>query len=552
MADELPINFQFPSELSYPMPSQIPAGIKQVQLRQINYNTIPQPTPQGTEIQIVIPQLDACFLDPSTTYINVKFQVTYTAQAGKFPFSDHGGILGSGWTLFDRYQVYANNSTLVDDINEVGVLANALYRLNMDSSLRQGSGGPLGFQHTTAYDFCHYTTTQAGTTAGIDSEANIAVVESTTISGVADGGFIKPHSNSNAIGLRYWSQLASEGPDSITGYGVADRTVQDFNNKFGAYDTTPAISANTVCTQTMNVCLPLFGILGSGSDRMFPMFIGPTRINLIVANLLGASGAGSLCKTTTLGTAGVTAMSILNCEFIGTYLRLDPASVAMVMGSLPSPMQFVMRCTSYVNSSLPLSANTAAGTYEGLVSSRRASTKFILGLFSPSLGAFGKYASVNPNLSIGSCLVINGQQFPQQTIDPYNYPHEYMNQVHMALNTANNLNSKPSIMPTNYMVAATTDYSPNYRSFYTVAEAQQHPNMCTSPNLNDFWPFLIDVEHFSRRGFLSGTSTNNGSCFVRLNFAKALGTSSWTVNLFNYHDMIVVCDYNLKQTSVKA
>lgn len=551
MADELPINFQFPSELSYSMPTQIPAGIKQTQLRQINYNTIPNSdasgTPAGTEIQIVIPQLDACFLDPSTTYINVKFTVTYTCADDVNPMPDLGGILGSGWSLFNRYQVYANNSTLVDDINEVGVLANALYRLNMDGSMRSGSGGVYGFQTTTNYDMT-YTTIGDGTQFKKTDEW--VAGSAATQQWYEEGAVSKLCSPSNAFGLRFFTNQANECPTRGTFNGATSNLLYDQLKKNGTRTIGAAgdglVNGAQSLTQTFNVCLPLFGILGSGSDRMFPMFIGPTRINLITESL----AAMTLTKTSKI--TAVSKIGIQTCEFIGTYLRLDPASVAMVMGSLPSPMQFVMRCTSYVQSSLPLAASTAKGTFEGLVSSRRASTKFILGLFSPSTSAFGKFSSVNPNLGIGTCLVVNGQQFPQQTIDPYNYPHEYFNQVLMAMNTAGNLHGKPSICASNYMVCSSVDYSPNYRTFYTVAEAQAHPNMCTSANLNDFWPFLVDVEHFSRRGFLSGTSTNNGSCFVRLNFLQDLGTSSWTVNLFNYHDMIVVCDYNLKQTSVKA
>ena len=68
-----------PNELNFSEEiHSIPSGYKVVNFRQINYNTIPSPTPGGTEIQINIPQIPYAFIDTSSTYLNVKVRLTGT------------------------------------------------------------------------------------------------------------------------------------------------------------------------------------------------------------------------------------------------------------------------------------------------------------------------------------------------------------------------------------------------------------------------------------------------------------------------------------------
>ena len=577
-AEDVPIGVQYPTELSYPLPVAFPPGIKQMQLRQINYNTIPAPTAQGTEIQIIIPQLDGCFLDPSTTYINVKGRFEFQLSAAVNGDVNNGALMGSGWSLFQRYQVYANNTTLIDDINEVGALAHNMFKLNLDAPSRAAMAGPLGFSRSSDLGYVAGGGTDTYSTAPF-TLGGVTAAETTT--GAKTAATTDNHLWNRPMSYCTENQYTNLGmsilgchPGEIAykandnSYSLAQVGAADISRARFTSSNVPAYATGKTWYQDFNFALPLMGVLGSGADKMYPLFIGPTRIslyldsasNIIFSRALADNSAACSSITTTN-------ITISSLEFVGNYLRCDPGSISMIMGALPSPMQFVIRSTTFAHCAVPISSTGFSGTFEGLISTRRASTKFLLASMYHSNSLHGKFCSVNPNLCSGSCIVINGQMYPQQGIDPQNKPEDYWMQVLSTLNTSTNTGMKPSVIPANYLVASSGFngmytagaggvYSPFYRAYSIAGTSTNYPNSANHPQIraslvNDYWPFLIDTEHFSRRGFLSGTSTSNGSCFMRLIINPVL-PAALNINVWNYHDMIVVCDYNLRATSVKV
>lgn len=91
----------------------------------------------GNEFQIQIPQLPNSFLDPSTTYLNVRIQVSGAATSTDINTIEKSlCLLGSGWSLFNRYECYFNNSQLIDQIQEPGIFFSNITKCTLSSSQR--------------------------------------------------------------------------------------------------------------------------------------------------------------------------------------------------------------------------------------------------------------------------------------------------------------------------------------------------------------------------------------------------------------------------------
>lgn len=150
-----------PSELSYALPPSIPQGWRTEQLRVQTISTYPTSVVQGTEFQIQIPQLPNTFMDPSTAYINVRCTIYWKNAVGKIAdvttTDDNPMLMGSGWSLFQRYELYYNNSNLLDQIMYPGVYANAMLNMTMTASQRRGSPH-LGFGAVMS-EYPNYCTT---------------------------------------------------------------------------------------------------------------------------------------------------------------------------------------------------------------------------------------------------------------------------------------------------------------------------------------------------------------------------------------------------------
>lgn len=507
MAQNIAVIPKYPEEFNYTLPSGIPSGLRQVQLRQLQYGQIPgagssNGTPAGTEIQIILPQLNAAFLDTTSSYINVRAtlygNITKPGGTGDTIGAQNALIQlrGSAWSLFQRYQVYANTTTLTDDINEVGVLAHWLYLLTLDESSRRSS---------PHYGFSSYDSSGSLNPIGTDAAAE------------------------------KW--LSSTG---VYAWGSAATTLS------GAY-----------CR--LNFVLPVPGTLGSGNDKMYPLFLGPTRISLLTESVTNAfcfsnTNANNIYFT---GTSTPT-LSFDEVEFVGNYIQCDAGSFDAIRNSIPQSLM-VMRTLGFAQSSYNIPATTTS-MHEGLISTRRASTKFIMANVFPNDAGLGKFCGVNPYATINTALLVNGVLYPQMTVDPTNKWYDYKNQVECALQVAHTTGNKTCIASDSWMVGCDGTSSTadgGWRNDQRGVDNcwNKYFNTAVSQALKwDFTPqfvFVFDTEHFSKRGFISGVGTLSGSTFFRMQL-KYPTPSNLTVNCYNFHDQILVFNLDDRSASIKV
>ncbi len=137
-----------PSELSYALPASLPMGWRTDELRIQTISTYPTSVVQGTEFQIQIPQLPNTFLDPSTSYLNIRVAFEWEnltdVTSDVSSLTENPLLLGSGWSLWQRYELYFNNSNLLDQIMYPGVFTNAMMNLVMNPQ-QKACSPHLGF-----------------------------------------------------------------------------------------------------------------------------------------------------------------------------------------------------------------------------------------------------------------------------------------------------------------------------------------------------------------------------------------------------------------------
>lgn len=188
-----------PAELSFPKVASIPSGFVTEELRIPTYNSLPASgIIGGMEAQIHIPEYSNTFLDPSSTYLSIKAAVKGTYLPQRSPgisgqYTSHfitaiSRILNyfncNSWGLFQRYQVYANNTTLIEDVNEVGMLMQMLDNMTVSKAAKTSGKGvledPYGypghrFGGTTIISRCRdASTTQSNRTKYMKSPDNHA------------------------------------------------------------------------------------------------------------------------------------------------------------------------------------------------------------------------------------------------------------------------------------------------------------------------------------------------------------------------------------------
>lgn len=525
--DSVPTPSSVPNELNYSEPiHSIPPGYRIVNFRQVNYNTIPSPTPGGTEIQINIPQIPNSFIDPSTTFLNIRCRITgtlpetlYTVTTESSPANLRPGFVAlkkrwrnylnaTGWGLFSRYQVYANNSVLIEDIDEIGYLAHMLNSATKSSStmttadLNGDSCRSVLPGHR--FDLCStaFVANSAIQTAFNASSSKPGLLN-TTIN-VNDGILVAEQAAGNIVEQntapnRYANAVTRNFQTLELGFPkVANNFNVDCYRSVGFLE--PNLSEHEICTDSQlrapwsafriakiqaagassnvavsvpaanrtwqhdfDLALPLIGILGANNDKLFPC-IYPTQIRLIteqITNILNISN--ELINPQ---------LTISNCEFVCNYLRLDSGAMSTVLSSLPMPGIIPMRCTSFVHSSTLLPQNTS-GAAQVLVSTRRASMKALFigfasqlngqaipagGLSSAELAVGAghytegpKFNSINPNLGQNTYLTVNGVFYPQQMLNPMNKPADCLQQFLTTLNMTQSSTLRPNIEYANYI-----------------------------------------------------------------------------------------------------
>lgn len=472
MTDFVP-GFSYPAELNYDLPTQTPPGIKQIQLRQYQTSNIPNVITPGTEIQIDIPQIDYAFLDPTSTSLCVRGTLQFQARPYKIvantstqhmiqplniindgtpnpptnltypPISllamrPHA-FLGKGWGMFQRYCVYANTNILTDEIQEPGLLQNYLDLLTtgrnyLGSDVSQTVNNPkLAGSNLLA----------------VFPEAPGANARSLGGTVVSQQNLVIPSSSQNADGNYLISDIAQDAP--VVG---TDDCFGDCSS--GCFVPTAYDIATGILTISYEISLPLLGVLGSGNDKMYPLFIGPTRISVfteaidkyIVAPTKAATfnfNVVTLAARTDFDLSSPnTQNSITSVEFVGNYYKCDTSAFQYVLGNLPVEGKMILRTVSFSYSSQNVN-QSSSGIVDVLIPTRRASQKMLMVLCNTSNLTDKGYGSVCPNLGQNTCVLVNGVQYPQLGVNFLQKPHDAFRQTLVTLNMSYSSTVRPAI-----------------------------------------------------------------------------------------------------------
>lgn len=279
---------------------------------------------------------------------------------------------------------------------------------------------------------------------------------------------------------------------------------------------------------TFEYAIPLIGILGSGTDKMIPVgaFYG-LRFELTMD-----SYSNFVLDTTVNKTSGCV---ISEVEFVGNIIELSPESQSLV--EMQNPLKIHIRSQSFRTSTNSLSASAGVGLYDLLIGTRVSSLKSLYITCAPSNAIEGKFSSVNPNLTQGTCLVLGGQSYPQRTINPSYHPADSFLSLQKSIGALNMVNYNGSVSKTGYYTSST---STGLMVAYNTLLAN-----CL-PNPNQFY-LGFDTETVAHRGgLLSGININTAPSFFRAQVDNALSAYTHTLYFFSYHDVILEIDVQAK------
>ena len=325
-----------------------------------------------------------------------------------------------------------------------------------------------------------------------------------------------------------------------TQLNYADKNGLSSSMGFG-YDTTLAsnattghrIFATTLDNLTFEYSIPLIGILGSGTDKFFPIgaFYG-LRFELTMD-----SYGNFVLDSTANATTGCT---ITEVEFVANVVELSPEAQSLI--EMQNPNKIHIRSQSFRTSTNTLTVSASAGLYDLLIGCRVSSLKSLYVACSPSNAAEKKFASVNPNLDQGTCLIIAGQNYPQRTISPSNHPSDAFTELQKSIGALAMVNYNGAIAKSGYY-SASTAYG--LMTAYNTAVA----SVTSSPN-QFFLGF--DVETIAHRGgLLSGININQAPSFFRAQIGSALSAYTHTLYFFAFHDVILEIDVLAKTIVAK-
>lgn len=440
-----------PATLLVSKPKVIAAGIVQEQMVVEKANTIPQPTPGGSEIQFYINQLSNTFWDCASAYLLLTcvLQMQYNSAAGQAIYGNdtNGAIIGSFYSIINRMQVWAGTVNVTDDILEVGLIAAYYLRLTMSKQARDGMSYLLGFTPDAENAGCLIQYRLKG-----------------TFPMTADGDA--------AMGTRVIA-----GPPILYVYGYEQAHTEYQNQQF-------------------QVALPLIGSLGLNNPGMYYLGLGQTKVSFFTetpANFLNYPPATTFSAVvpTVAGAAGVAANGtatqrcgglstsgggsnfwVTRARLIANIIRLDDSVMQRVI-ALMQPIngaQLVTKCSTFVVSTQQLQRGTSGLTMIQM-NIRRGSVKSLLvtfnnvgatnlasitGLTAPTAeipNFFGKFGSINPGLGPNTMLQIENVNYPKLGLSPTQFPSETYAYILENLGLLDNDNLKPSINMQNWLVA---------------------------------------------------------------------------------------------------
>ena len=309
--------------------------------------------------------------------------------------------------------------------------------------------------------------------------------------------------------------------DSTTAYGASANTGHRIN-------------ADTALNNLVfEYATPLIGILGTGTDKMFPIGnIFGLRFELTVDDY------ANFTKAVTANT--ISGFTISEVEFVANVVELSPEAYSLIAQANPEKIH--IRSQTYRQSSAVLPTSAGVGVYDLLCGIRVSSLKSLFIQTYNSNMADGKYGSIFANYDQGTCILVNGQAYPQRTINPSNHPADAFTELQKSLGALSFNVFNGAVSKVGYYKTSTAY---GLCQAYTSAVA----NIITNPNQ----AFLgIDTEVVARKNnLLSGISCNNAPMFFRAQIGSALAGYSHVVNFFGFYDVILEVDVNAKNIIAK-
>lgn len=445
MATEVIVPSALPHEMDYTLPASLPSA-KNFEIRVQPVNA--QSFTAGQVLQFDLPcGRRGQYLDPATSYI--RYRITYGAPAAGTTAADYSYLLGSSYSPFLKQEVYGNNSVLLESINEVGVLANMLLNISLNSSDKAGLSPAMGFSSTT-------------------------------------------NTASATAGHKIWTSAT---------VGAIEGLVHEY-------------------------ATPLIGILGTGTDKMFPIgAIYGLRFELTMDNFL--------LFTKSISANNLTSCTIDQVEFVANVIELSPEAQSLI--EMQNPEKLHIRSHSYRQASNLLASGAVSGSNDLLVGIRVSSLKSIYMACNVGSNCLeNKYAGINPNLDQGTCFVIAGQNYPQRTMNPSGHPADCFMELQKSLGALSMATFNGTITKTAYYTSSTS---------YGLCQGFNNTIAGILTNPNQF--FLgIDTEVVARKeNLLSGINVNSSPMFFRAQVGStAIAAYNHVLNFFGYYDLILEID----------
>lgn len=342
-------------------PNAVPAVRKRLNIQP--YTQPSNPIISSQLIQFYIPARKNTMYDPQTMYLRGRISATDPGTADCV-------LNRNAFSLINRLQVYGQDSTLLEDIQNYNDLCHTIMDIQMSREDKYALSTMYG-----GNDF----------------------VETANFNTAADAG---------ALGANIGALMAQ----------IEGKTLQNANN----IDDGVANPGNVPDANGLRFCIPVVSAFGLLADTMIPVGwlnsdlrfdFYTEQCNVAFRNLTG-------------GGATVVSYSLADLELVVDTVEFDPASMAIVNQFAPVSGPLFCHASTYKNytSTLPAGSSNFTST---LVPHRSLSVKQILQVAHLAtvynIDGFDSFARVlpcgSPNLNLG--LSVGGLKYPQKSVATY-------------------------------------------------------------------------------------------------------------------------------------
>ena len=477
--------------------------IESAYARSLRSNIQPQngtgPYNLGDTIIINIPTRAGLVLCPSESYL--KFNVNINSGTANNAFRwDSAGCHG----ILQRIRCYSG-SNLLQDIDNVGVLAKILFDLQMPSDATYGKMNALV---GTRADLVSKTINAFPVVAATDAASNSAADINTALDALAAtvSAALALGSSTNISALQVNSGERIGGDGNLNGTG--------------------AVASQTYCLSLIS----LVGVLCSQNYiPLFEMTSAPLRVEIQLVDQLVKA-----CNVLTNATAVSTA-TLTNVEYIGSFMELADPSIAMIKDSLGGqPLQFVVPdYRNYVYNYTM--TNGASASIAMPIAAKFSSVKAIfISVRDQNTGAasYFPYSSVTRNIQDYQ-FRIGASVFPAKAPAT---PVEMFAECLKAIGSISDINQQPSIDKFSY----TLQNSGNIAALLDTATS-------VSSQYSGSFYIGIDLENYAnadKSSLFSGYNTNNDDTYAMINFGTQTGNNNVRFDAFCNFDCVLIFENN--------